>query len=326
VSETPSPTNKKIESLNQWSKNKVVRLTISAITLLAALSILAYLVYRERDVLLSYEWQLRLPPIFLSFLLFSIDLALVAVVWGWIMNSLAKKLDYVRHFRYFTLSNIAKRIPGTVWYIASRAQLYRQDGIDLKLTSLASGIELGVAVMSSILTCLIFAIPIILQYNISPVVLGLLFVLLAFILHPKIIARIFRLFKVEAGAIQYKNIMQWILAYMGAWVLGGILLFAIGNAIAPISPRYIAYMIGSYSLVNLLATAVFFLPSNLGISEVGLSILLANIMPSSVAVIIAIFSRLLIIIYEFLWAALFIIIKPAENKPENLKEEQKKAY
>ena len=71
------------------SGNKVFRLAISVITLLAVFLILAYLVYREKDVLLSYDWQLRVVPLVLSFLLFSADLVLVTIVWSWIMNSLA---------------------------------------------------------------------------------------------------------------------------------------------------------------------------------------------------------------------------------------------
>ena len=286
---------------------------------LVALGIMGYLVYREREVLLTYPWQFRPIPLVLSFVLFSLDLLVVALIWGWIMNTLSKKIGYREHFRYFTVANVAKRIPGTIWYIASRAQLYHQEGIDYKLTSLASGMELAISVMSSVLVSLLFGISIILHYSVSPIVLGIAFLLAALLLHPRVINQFFTWLKVEATPFSYKDIVLWVLAYLFAWILGGILLFVIGNIITPISTQHMGYFIGSYGLVSLLTTTLFFSPSNLGISELGLSLLLTNIMPSSVAVVLALLARLLIILYEFIWAGLCILFR-LSNRHQQSKE------
>jgi hypothetical protein len=57
-----------------------------------------------------------------------------------------------------------------------------------------------------------------------------------------------------------------------------------------------------------LSYAVFFLPNNLGFTEVGLSLLLANLVPSSFAVIIAVLTRFSILIYEIIIALLVITL------------------
>ena len=289
--------------------SKINPLLLPVITILIAIAILGYLIYRERQLLLAYNWQFHPQYFALTFILYSIDLAIVALVWGWIMNTLSKQLNYLTHFRYFSIANITKRIPGTLWYIANRAQLYKSNGIDPKLTTVASGMELAVSVLSSVVVCVIFSIPIILQYQLNPIILGIVVLLCIIVIHPRFMDWIFRLLKVEASDFSYLEILKWLITYLLAWILGGFLLFVLGNSITTIPIENLPYIIGSFGLVNLLSLAFFFLPTNLGITEVGLSLLLANIMPSSVAVVVAIAFRLVVILYEIVWALISIATK-----------------
>ncbi len=287
------------------SRIKGMKLIRPLVTLIIAVAILGYLVYREKDILFSYQWQLHPELILLSFIIFSIDLFLVAFIWGWIMNTIGKKLDYTKHLRYYSISNVTKRIPGTIWYIATRAQLYKKEGIDFRLTSLASGIELAISVMSGILASLLFAIPIVLHYDLNPIILAGIFLTAGLLLHPRLFAWVLRLIKVEANLFSYKKTLQWVLAYIPAWILGGVVLFVIANSITSLSLSQLGYIIGSWSLVGVISYALFFSPSNLGLTEVGLSLLLSNIMPSSIAVVLAITARIAIIVYEILWSLIW---------------------
>ena len=125
--------------------------------------ILGILIIREREVLLSYQWNLRLLPAILSFVLFSIALLLAGLLWGWINRKLGSNISYFTHIQYYISSNLTKRIPGTVWYVAQRAQLYNADGIDRKFTSIASGVELTLIIISGIIISLLFAIQILID-------------------------------------------------------------------------------------------------------------------------------------------------------------------
>jgi hypothetical protein len=229
------------------------------------------------------------------------------------MNTIGKRLDYQKHIRYYIISNIAKRIPGTLWYIASRAQFYQKEGIDYRLTSLASGIELAVSIMSGVLVSLLFAIPIVLNYGLNPLVLAGILLVGILLLHPRVTDWIFRLLKVEATQFGYRRTIQWLIAYVPAWIFGGIVLFIIANSFIPLPLHQIGYVIGSWSLVGIVSYLLFFSPSNLGVTEVGLSLLLANIMPAPIAVILAITTRIAIILYEIIWALIWLNVKSSSS-------------
>lgn len=299
--------------LQNLSSKKGLRLVYTALTILLTVGVLGFIVYRQRDVLLDFEWQFRIGPALLSFVLFSLGLLLVAAVWAWILNTLGARLSYLKHIRYYCIANIAKRIPGTIWYIASRAQMYKQDGVSRKLTSIASGVELAVGLMSGILASLFFALPTIVNYRISPFVFAGAFVLGVILTHPRVMQRLFRLVRVEIKVFSYKRILGWLATYFLVWILGGGVLFAIGNAITPIPFQYLGYFIGSWSLVGVLSSLLLLSPSNLGVTEIGLSLLLAKIMPAPIAVIISIAARVLMILFEGIWAVFFLWIKPAES-------------
>ena len=299
--------------VRRFTRGRRIQRLTSIIISLVAVAILGYLVYRQKEILLSYPWQINPALYLLSFFVFSIDLFLVAIIWGWIMNTIGKRLDYQKHIRYYIISNIAKRIPGTLWYIASRAQFYQKEGIDYRLTSLASGIELAVSIMSGVLVSLLFAIPIVLNYGLNPLVLAGILLVGILLLHPRVTDWIFRLLKVEATQFGYQRTIQWLIAYVPAWIFGGIVLFIIANSFIPIPLHQIGYVIGSWSLVGIVSYLLFFSPSNLGVTEVGLSLLLANIMPAPIAVILAITTRIAIILYEIIWALIWLNVKSSSS-------------
>jgi uncharacterized membrane protein YbhN (UPF0104 family) len=283
--------------------HKRFRFGYSFILLLIAGGILSYLIYSQWEVLVSYDWDIDWIQVFISFIVFSFDLLLVVIVWAWLMNSMGKKLNLSTHFIYYSLSNITKRIPGTIWYIASRAQLYKTNEIDVKLTSIASGVEYAISTLSSIFACLIFAIPIIVRYSYSPFLFILVILIGIVMIHPRVISWILGKLKVESTTLEYRLIITSLVAYIFIWILGGIVLFFIAKSIYPLQLSNLTYVIGVWSLVGFVTSVLLLSPSNLGITEVGLSLLLTNIMPSSIAVIIAIIGRILITIFELVWAS-----------------------
>jgi hypothetical protein len=244
----------------------------------------------------------------------------VAIVWGWIINNLGTKLSYHKHIRYYIISNLAKRIPGTIWYIASRYQLYTSDGLDLKITAVASGVEMVLITLAGILVVLLFSTQTLLQYHISPIVLVIIFILGLVLIHPKVIKWILLRRKIETKTLNYKFIIQGILFYIISWILGGVMLFETSNIIYPLSIVNLPYLINCWTLVGIVSTILFFSPSNLGITEIGLSLLLSKIVPLPIAVLIAITSRILLIVFEIIWAGFYLWFKQPEITPLTRKD------
>ena len=288
---------------------KINRVAVTLISVAVTALVLGYLVYRQREIILTYHWQFRPLPLLLSFVIFSVALFWVSVIWGWIINHFSKKLVFHKHIRFYIISNLAKRIPGTVWYLASRFQLYNTEGLDLKITAIASGLEMVLITLAGILVTLLFASQTLLEYHISPFIFIIIFIVGLIIIHPKVIQWALRLKSVEIQSFNYQFVIKGIAAYVISWILGGAVLFETGNLIYPIGIENLPYFITSWSLVGILSTILFFSPSNLGITEIGISLLLSKVVPSSIAVLIAISTRILMILFEILWAGVFLWIK-----------------
>lgn len=299
---------------------KTNRLLFTAISIVVMIIILGLLVYRQREIIIHYQWQFRPIPILLSFFIFSLALFWAAIVWGWIINNLGTKISYHKHIRYYIVSNLSKRIPGTIWYVASRFQLYISDGIDLKITAIASGIEMVLITLAGILVILLLSTQTLIQYHISPIILIIIFLLGLVLIHPKVIQWILLHRKFEARTFNYKFIIQGIFGYFFSWILGGIVLYEIGNIIYPIAIGNLPYIINSWTLVGIASSILFFAPSNFGITEIGLSLLLSQIVPSPIAVLIAVTARILMIIFEIIWAGLFLWFKLPKRTPITQKD------
>jgi hypothetical protein len=294
-------------SLSRIYRSLVTRRIYFGIVILLTGALLGYLIYHQWNVLINYPWQFRPWPAIGAFLLFSLDLTWVALIWGLIMNAVAPRRQLLTHLRYYIISNVAKRLPGTVWYVTGRMQLYTREGIDLRLVTVASGIELIVMILGAIITVLIFAIPILLERGLNPWVLAFLLVCGLALLHPRLITQLFRLMKIEKVQISYIHILTWTLAYIPAWILSGIILYLIGSTVTDIPVDKIGAIIGYWTFTGLLSVTVFFLPSNFGLTEITLTLLLSRLVPPSVAAVIAILTRLGLSMFELIWAGIFLL-------------------
>ena len=88
---------------------------------LAAVAMLGYLLYRERETLLPRLMTIeprQLIPLVLAYLA---DLIIMIIAWAAIANAFGVQVGLARHARIFCVANAARRLPGTLWYIGSRA-------------------------------------------------------------------------------------------------------------------------------------------------------------------------------------------------------------
>jgi len=274
--------------------------------------ILGYLVYRQREVLFGFKWQFRIQYLFLSFFLFSCSLVLVSFIWGQIINALAGTQHFIYHMRFFCISNFIKRLPGTIWYLLSRTSLYKEIGISAQATLIASGIEFIVALISSALVGLFLLI------RVFPGYMGMLYILLLLVIgggliHPKVLSMILKLFRVSTpGSVGYRQLVIWVIGYGIVWVINGLILYSIANIVTYVPAIHISKTIQSVTLANVVTSLLLFAPTNLGATEVSISAILSTFLPSSVAVVITIFSRVLLTIFDLIWGGIALLILPSK--------------
>lgn len=284
------------------------------IAILLAAVIFGYMIYRERDILLSRQWTVNWLAFLIAFLLYSLALMLASYIWVGIVNSFGLSVGWRQHLRYYSVSMLAKRLPGTVWYVAYRSQMYEKEGVSPKVTSFASGLEFAVTIISGIIVSLIFAIPILAKYQSGIAGIAAIFLVSLIILHPRVLKWLLFKLKIQPENFSYRLVFRWVLLYILLRLLSGALVFSIANMVYPLSLSELDYVIGGWTLVGVLSNALLFLPTNMGFTEVTFSIVLTNILPSSIAVIVAVLCRLIITFFEFMWAISLVLASKIWHK------------
>jgi len=178
-------------------------------------------------------------------------------------------------------------------------------------------------IVSGSLVSLLFAISIIIKYSSSIWIAGVLVVLSLFLVNPKTLKWLIKKTGGDPNRLKFTNIVLWVALYSLVWVMGGVMLFCIANTLFPLPVSNLGFVIGSWFFVGIASYMLLFLPSNLGFSEIGLSLLLSQIIPSSLAVLVAVSSRILTTLYDILLAGLVVLWQKLVKKNLNNQEEEK---
>lgn len=296
-------------------KNKSRKLWFSIVAVVVTVGILGYLIVSQWSTLKNYSWNLDLKYLGIAFIVYSIILFLNVTTWTGIMKNLGSKENVFVHFQSTTISALGKRIPGTLWYVLWRAEIYKES-ISGKLIIIASGIEMAVTIIAAVIVCSFFSIPMIIQYRYSVIGVVILLAISLASLHPSVVQWLFKKLKVESNNINYRHLLQWIGYYLAIWILVGLLLYCYANIFISISIKDLPYCIGSVAITGVLSRLLLFFPSTFGFGEISLSLLLSAIMPSSLAVVVAVANRLLNIGFEIIWAAISLAISRLRIKRE----------
>jgi len=287
-------------------------MALALITAALSLGVLGFLLYREREVLLAHDWQVRPAFLVVGLALMLGGTLLAAWIWSSLMGALGSRVSFAHHLRIYCLSQLSKRIPGTLWYVAGRGYLYRQHAESVRLVTVATGLELVITVLSGALVTLVCAAYALVDLQrlhliglAAAVGVGLA------LTHPRSITWLLRSSGLaEPPALRYLRVLLWLGGYVLLYVIGGLIFFTVANVVTPLGIQHLPYLIGSWSLVSTLSILVFFLPSNLGFTEVGLTLLLTGLMPSSLAVLVAVLSRLLFLVYELISVGVILGAQP----------------
>lgn len=297
------------------SKHKFIY-SILAFAITAA--ILGWLVLSQREIIEKIDWNIRPEFLLLSLLAYLTALFIVALIWSSILNNINSGISTQKNILFFLLSNVGKRLPGTVWYIAWRIQLYSNEAYPVTLTSLASGVEFSIMMVSGLLVSVPLLFQMLVKDQVGYWLIGFMALVFFLLLNPKALSWIIRKIGKIESHISYKLILQWIVTYVFVWVLGGISLFSIMNMFFSVSIDHLLYTIACWTGVGVLSFILLFLPTNLGFNEIGIGLMLSQIVPSPIAVVIALASRILTTIYDILMAIIALVIQRHLYKKEGL--------
>lgn len=266
---------------------------------LLTLAVIGQILFVNRESLRDYLGEIR--PIFLPLiaLLFTVDLLISLAGW----HTLVKKLTTLDSFRINTkinlYSNLARRIPGGIWYVASRAALYEQNGVSKRKTALLSALEITFFISSGVVVSLfslaLWELPLSFVEQIPSVGFLVIAFLAAFaLMHPHVVSRVWKFIAKEAVPQQlaWRDTLGLLAIYVGTWLVGGLVLHAVINLFYPLPLTQIPMSIGVWTLSGTISLVGFISFSFFGLREVSLVLLLTPILPLPLTILIGIVIRL----------------------------------
>ncbi|MHB1293516.1 MAG: lysylphosphatidylglycerol synthase domain-containing protein [Anaerolineae bacterium] len=278
------------------------------------LALLALFVWRNRAQFLEIRWQLDAWAMLLALPLYPLAIGASIAAWHRMLRHLGQHTHWRQDVRITFASNIAKRLPTPVWFVAGRVLLYREIGVPAAVTSLAVLVEAVLVLFSGLLMA---ALSMVLFWPSGPLDamrawgIALVAVCLVLVLRPQFMLRAADWLAARlghgqriGGNIGYAQMLLWTGYNALGWVVGGAIYFLLVRALYPLSVDYLPRTIAVWVVGGVVSHVAVFTPGGLGLKELTLTALLSTVAPVPVAVAAAVLSRLWFTASEFLWFGL----------------------
>jgi len=234
-----------------------------------------------------------------------------------------KEMDLGRAAQIWFLSNAARYIPGNVWQFVGMLHLCAKEGISKTATLTSIVIHQALSNLTGLL--LAGAYFLLTRQN-WPTRLEPLFilVLLALVLiHPAVLQRLLNavLTRLRRSPIvislRFSRLLLLSIGYGLVWTIYGSAFAALATAVTSLSwptvPHLVATFIGAYVMGYLSLLT----PSGLGVREGIMIVLLEAILPLSAATVVAILSRLWLVLFDLIAAGLSLVTGGLSSNPRS---------
>jgi glycosyltransferase 2 family protein len=291
------------ERMGSFGSNRLKWLVTGLMVVFSAV-FFGWMFWHYYPTLAAYKWKLQILPLVLGFPIYSLDLLMAVLGWSAIMRQLGYRLALKEHVRIFCMTRVAGRIPGAPWHVVGRVALYKPLGVSVKITSVGSGLEMILIIVSGIISSALigFSLPEHLQKYLPW--MGLILVIGLVLLHPSVVTKVLLWLRHNELTVKprYRDMLLLVALYVMIWVVGGCVLYMMILAVYPLPWTQIAGVIGAWGLSGAVASLLSLSPTSFGIKEIALSLLLALFIPTGLALIISILIRLYLTAAEFVWA------------------------
>lgn len=277
--------------------NPVVRRIIALLLLFAYLGLLLGAIVYSWPLLIQFRWQFNGWALLAAVAVFAVALLFAIMAWSQILGYLGARLSFSEHARIYCLTLAAARLPGAPWHWAGRAVLYEKHGLSKRLTTVASGLESALIVLSGAIVSALFSPSIVWQVmefgTLSWLILGVL-AGLAVLVQPRVLKAILvRLYLEETIVnVHYAQWLSLIMFYSVIWVLGGFLCYLLVLSIFVLSLDNLPVLIAAWAVSGSLSVILSLTPSGFAVRELSFTLLVATIMPIGIAAALAILLRL----------------------------------
>ncbi len=277
----------------------------------AVLLFLAIYLYRHWSAYLAV--LIRIPPVFLLVSALSLFIAkgFLALNMKFGAEYAGVSLKYLRVFYIYTITQIAKYIPGSIWHVVGRIGFYKEAGLSNKAIRESMIIEhlyiLGSAFILGSGILFIFNYAVIIEIISKLKLLLLVPVILAAI--TAVIGVIFRKYITPIVSLIIKNpvlnIKMTVLEIF-IWTFLGLYFAAL---VFPFAPRidYLVYYCGLFAISYFAGFIIPIAPAGIGVREAIMVIGLSPVVSVDVAITVSTLSRAVFVLVELVLSVFFII-------------------
>jgi uncharacterized membrane protein YbhN (UPF0104 family) len=236
--------------------------------------------------------------------------------WRRILRALGSPLPLGVGVRVYSLSQLGKYVPGSIWPFVAQVELGHEQGVPRKRSATAGLLAVGIGLVTLLLVAAI-TLPLASSDAAREYWWALAAVpFMLAMLHPRLLNplldRALRL--ARRAPLEHPLTLRGIVATVGWSALGalffGLHIWLIARDIAPPgtpSPTYLAAT-GAYALAWSIGFLVVIAPAGAGVREVVLATALSNTLDPGQVVVLVIASRLLVTAGDLLWAGAGVLL------------------
>jgi len=267
----------------------------------------ATLAARWNDVI-SLKWRLD-PWLFaVATVLLAVSYGLVAWLWGLALGRYAGTRTSTGA-RIWFLSNLARYVPGNIWSYVGAVELARREGVARRVTlavmALTQVLSVGVAVAAGL--------PVLLAERARlgrPALLGAVVVAALAGLAVLFRGRLLELARRRVPGFDPRELtpsaatVAWLVAgYAVYWAVTGLAFAALVAALHPLAAGDVPLVVAAYAAAYAAGFLALLTPAGLGVREGVLVIALAPVLPAGPALVVALVSRVWMMLVELAGAA-----------------------
>lgn len=302
--------------MRDLQRNPVFRRVVTIGVVVSTIALLALLLVQGRAELRQiHSWRDCWIALGRGFLLYGISLSMQALTWSMMIARVAQIAGGWRDIEIYAHTHLMRRLPGGIWYLAGRAIVYGELGVERAVTLAASGLEWLLLLLaaglvwgtSRLLMGTEWWLGVLIPVGAVGACAGIGYWIVT---HrttlrpglPNFARRWLDAWSFTSAVPRARELALWTGAYATAYGIGGVILFLLVSSLDPRASVTLADAVSIWALTGGVASLIStILPSGLGVRELTLTALLTPAVATTRAIVIALLLRALFIVGDLVW-------------------------
>lgn len=261
------------------------------------------------------EWRFEPGWLALSVLGFGGMLALNAEMWRMVLAGLGHPIGRARSRQIWASSLLARYVPSNALLIVGRVTMAAKEGVPQRvcLASIVYEVALGVAGALTVGAYAVIGLEALEAQPLRYVVLVLPLAALTS-LHPAIFHPLANFGLTRIGreplplSLRPRTLLACWAVSLTMFLVAGLGVYAFAKSLYPVSVEDLPTLVSSWAVGFTVSVLAFILPAGLGAREAGLVAALAPVLPTAVALAVAVAARIMVTGVELLFAGLSLLL------------------